>query len=416
MLRAIKVIFCSISLILAGCNGLAVLPEPKESRDVVMMGPNHNLTAIDYHFLDDDPIFASYLEALGIPAQRSTRPIRFEKTRSRYSIEFVSGGLSERSRLSESERRDRLNRILRSLFVDGEYAFNYSANGNFSAVDTLVGQSGNCIAFSAMIVKLAREAGLDAHFQIVDSANAWTQRGEGTVQYVRHINVAIPVARHEAINVDIASPTVATTVLDTRLITDEEATAEFLNNLGAEAMIANDLETAHRYFYSALQLAPESAGTWSNLGLLYRRMNEEHWAELAFLYGATSRYDFVTAQSNLERLYRDQNRIADADHLAHSISQFRERNPFVHQARANEAIADGNLAEALEFLEDALDQAPELPSSNFLMGLTLERLGRHEEARHYYEMANRFASHRDEVQFQRKRVAFDYLTTMSSTL
>ncbi len=413
MRHLITTIACSIAIILGGCNAAPELPNPDANRTAVLLGPAETIATIDHPFLNDDPTFANYLHSIGISTNQRVDRLRMEQANSRVIRSQTASLINDPNSLTAAERRERLNQILKSFFREGEYNFSYDANGNHSALDTLLSQSGNCIAFSAMVVMLSREAGLEAQFQMVDRSTAWTQRDQDTIQYVRHINVAVPISRRNVINVDIANP-IESAYVDTRIISDEEATAEFLNNLGAEAMLSDDLDTAHRYFYSALLLYPDAASAWSNLGLLYRRMGEDYWAEQAFLFGANAPYDFITAQSNLERLYREQNRLIEADQLAVSIEQFREQNPLTQQMRANDAIANGDYDTALDFLEKAVDLAPELASTYYLLGLTLEKLGRHDEAQYHFQLAEQFANHQDEAQFERKRIAFNQLTDKDS--
>lgn len=411
MRHLIKTMVCSIAIILGGCNVTPKLPNPESSRAATLLGPAESIVPIDHPFLNHDATFANYLHSLGISTNQRIDQLRMEQANSRVVRSHTASLINDPNSLTEAERRERLNDILESFFREGEYQFNYVADGNHSALDTLLSQSGNCIAFSAMVVMLSREAGLEARFQVVDRSTAWSQRDQDTIQYVRHINVAVPISRRNVINVDIANP-IRSAFVETRPISDAEATAEFLNNLGAEAMLAGDLDTAHRYFYAALLEYPDAASAWSNLGLLYRRMGEDYWAEQAFLYGANAPHDFITAQSNLERMYRENGRIAEAQSLQSRIEVFRNRNPLTHQARANDAIASGDFEQAIAALNDALDQAPELPSTHYLMGLTLEKLGRIEQAERYYKAAERLASTHDEAQFQRKRDAFNRLTQL----
>ena len=67
----------------------------------------------------------------------------------------------------------KFRRMFRGLHRDGYFAANYIADSTRTAADTFHHKSGNCLSYTSMFIALAREAGLDARFQLVQVPPNW---------------------------------------------------------------------------------------------------------------------------------------------------------------------------------------------------------------------------------------------------
>ncbi|MEQ3695834.1 MAG: transglutaminase domain-containing protein [Pseudomonadales bacterium] len=397
------------SLLLLGCaqhSAIVGLPAPLSSEEI-KQGPSTALMReVDVGFMDDSAALTAFAEELLAANNHQVfSPLRLSSSGDNIATTTQVSRIYDTTVVgTKRERKARVDDIINSFYRSDHYQFQYQAEGNFTATEAFERQAGNCVSFSALVVKLARAQGLEASFQIVETLPGWDEVDTGTVMYIRHINANIGVSAYESINVDINNPRDAVTVR-TRLISDQEAEAEFLNNLAIGALSEGNFDQAHQLLFQSLSLNEDSGGTWSNLGTLYRRMGHDEWAEQAFLKGALAPHNFETAQSNLERFYRTRGQLAYANMLEDALQVYRENNPITHQRRAREQMVAGNFDGAIGHLEAALAIAPNMHSTLYLMAISYEFNGDGELAESYQQAANNIAEQRDSLRFEQKRQA-----------
>ncbi|WP_298634595.1 transglutaminase domain-containing protein [uncultured Umboniibacter sp.] len=397
------------SLLLLGCaQNPSIMGFPSTlSSEEIKQGPSTAvMREVNVGFMDDSVALTTFAEELlAANDQQTFSPLRLSSSGDNIATTTQVSRIYDTTIVgTKRERKARIDDIINSFYRNDNYQFQYQAEGNFSAAEAFERQAGNCVSFSALVVKLARAQGLEASFQIVETLPGWDEVDSGTVMYIRHINANILVSAYESINVDINNPRDAVTVR-TRLISDQEAEAEFLNNLAISALSEGNFDQAHQLLYQSLSLNENSGGTWSNLGTLYRRMGHDEWAEQAFLKGALAPHNFETAQSNLERFYRQRDQIAYADRLAEALLEYRENNPITHQRRAREQMIAGNFDSAINHLKIALEIAPNMHSTLYLMAISYEFNGDGELANSYQQAANNISEQRDTLRFEQKRQA-----------
>ncbi len=398
-----------LSLLLLGCthySSIAELPSPLSSEEI-KQGPFTDTTPVtNVGFMADSAALTAFSdELLAANNDQVFSPLRSGSSGNNIVTTAQASRIYDATMVGTKRHRiARIDDIISAFYHSDNYQFHYQADGNFTAAEAFERQAGNCVAFSALIVKLARTQGLEASFQIVETLPGWDEVDSDTVIYIRHINANIKVSAYESINVDINNPRDTVTVRS-RLISDQEAEAELLNNLAIAALSEGALVDAHQLLYQSLSLNENAGGTWSNLGTLYRRMGHDEWAEQAFLKGARAPHDFETAQSNLERFYRSRNELVYADMLKGLLKEYREKNPITHQRRAQQKMALGNYDEAIPHLETALEIAPNFYSTLYLLAISYEFTGDNELADYYQQAANNIGERHDSLRFEQKRQA-----------
>lgn len=397
------------SLLLLGCaqhSSIEELPAPLPSEEIKQGPSTDTMSVINLGFMADSAALTAFADELLVANNHQVfSPFRLSSSGDNIATTTQVSRIYDTTMVgTKRERIARIDDIINSFYRSDHFQFQYEADGNFTAAEAFERQAGNCVAFSALVVKLARTQGLEASFQIVETLPGWDEVDTDTVIYIRHINANISVSPYESINVDINNPR-DTVAVRARLISDQEAEAELLNNLAIAALSEGALAQAHQLLYQSLSLNENSGGTWSNLGTLYRRMGHDEWAEQAFLKGALAPHNFETAQSNLERFYRSRNQLVYADILEGALQEYREKNPITHQRRAQEKMAAGNFDEAIPHLETALEIAPNLHSTLYLLAISYEFTGNDELANYYQQAANNIGERRDSLRFEQKRHA-----------
>ncbi|PCO05527.1 hypothetical protein AWR36_005775 [Microbulbifer flavimaris] len=266
----------------------------------------------------------------------------------------------------------RLAALIRA-FDERSLHVNYEADATLTAAQTFHQQRGNCLAFTLMMVAMARELGADAYFNEVDVPPVWDSDDDQTFVVYRHINMVSESRRGRRVvdfNMEAYDP-----LYDQRRLDDREAFAQFYSNRGVELMQVGQMENAFLHLRKALDLKPGSADLWANLGALYSRAGHRAEAESSYRQALALNSGHLVAISNLERLYRAGGRTQLAETYAARARYHRARNPYYLYQQAREAYEVGQYEDAKKQLKKALRQYQDDHRFHFLMGLTNLRLG-----------------------------------------
>lgn len=275
----------------------------------------------------------------------------------------------------------RLQALLKG-FESRDFSVEYEADATLTAAETYRQQRGNCMAFTVMMVAMARELGAEAHFNQVEVPPVWSQEGAQTFVVYRHINMVSENLRGRRVvdfNLAAYDP-----VYDQRKLSDTEAFAQYYSNRGLELMQRGDKTQAFLYLRKALALRPGSADLWANLGALYSRYEKFDAAEQSYQQALQLDTRHAISMSNLERLYRREQRTELAEYYAERARYHRERNPYYLYYQARNAYEHGNFKEAKRQLRRALWKYENDHRFHFLMGLTSYQLGDIEDSRSHF--------------------------------
>ena len=149
---------------------------------------------------------------------------------------------------------------------------------------------------------LAREADLDATFQMVDIPPSFRADGE-TVLLNNHINVRVQGVRRD---INFAGDYVVdfntaeyNGNYDTKKVDDDYAIALYFSNVAIEYMQAQEPRSAFRYLKKGIETDPDIAGLWVNLGVLYARKGHHDMAVQAYQQALSVRGTHKSALVNL---------------------------------------------------------------------------------------------------------------------
>ncbi len=272
----------------------------------------------------------------------------------------------------------RFHRLMRKMVREGFFINQYDRAATFSAAETFDSKKGNCIAYTNMFIALAREARLDASYQLVHEAPRWEVES-GFLLRANHVNVHIRGVRlpgefsnelsvdFNAVEPDDDSPR--------QIISDAHAASMFYANLSVDHLHNEDYEQAFAYLKRAIQTAPENIDVWNNLGALYSILEKDELAEHAYQVARSINARDKTAISGLVKVLRKQGREEEAEGYHRLVLRYRDRNPYYHYAVAEQAYRQASYEEALT----AINQAIRLKRNNArfyaLQAATAEVLG-----------------------------------------
>jgi tetratricopeptide (TPR) repeat protein len=284
---------------------------------------------------------------------------------------------------------ERLRRLLRGMRDEGLLKLAYEGDETYTARETFYQRRGNCLSFTMLFVALAREAGLDARYQMVEVPPTWAGNLE-LVMLSNHINARVKTHREPDYLVDFNFVELKGNY-PIRAVSDDYALALFYSNRGVEAMNAGRPETAFVYLQKAVGIYPGLPGPWINLGVLFSKRGLHEHAESAYLEALQHDARNPSALNNLANLHRSNGDFALADEYAARARRHQTRNPYYHFSVANAAYLDDRPKQALDSLDKAIKLKKDEHQFYFLQGLVLIELDDTQAARASFGRAQALA-------------------------
>lgn len=293
---------------------------------------------------------------------------------------------------SEARRRDAALDFIFG-FVDLEYALAPTR----TAAETFAEATGNCLSFVNLFVAVGRERRLNPFFVEVEDYQRWNYQ-DGVVVSRGHM-VAGMYVDGEMATYDFL-PYRPTSYRDFRPITDLAATGHYYNNLGAEALMAGDLDAAERWLDVAVRLTPDFDKAINNYGIVLLRRDRLAEAVRVLEEGLELQPDNVPLLTNLVRAHQLGGDHERAGELLDVLEELNEASPFFYVYRGDAALAAGDAATALDYMRRALRADAEIPEVHVGLVRVYLATGRLDEAKHHVERALRLdATHEEARKF-----------------
>jgi tetratricopeptide (TPR) repeat protein len=284
----------------------------------------------------------------------------------------------------------RIKRLLSELDKEGYFQGTYRIAETRTAQDTFYARSGNCLSYTNMFIALAREAGLNAHYQIVQVPPTWDAES-GYLIRNNHVNVVVRDIRSQRFNrvdftVDFNSLQPAAEY-DRRVITDRYAESLFYANLFVDEYVAGNHRAAFVRLKQAIIAAPENPDLWVNLGAFYNTHNRADLALKAFQMSLKIEPDNKPAWSGLERSYTALGEMDLAGLYGDKVRSYRVKNPYYHYALAQAAYRTQDYSLALESIDRAIDLNSRDGRFHYLKALSYSQMGDEKSYQKYLRKA-----------------------------
>lgn len=245
----------------------------------------------------------------------------------------------------------RLRLLTLAVVISGVLGFEYDDTSTLTAAETFSRRSGNCISHANMLIALARRAGLDARYQEVVIEPEWTSRDD-TVLINKHINVVL-ASPQNSYHVDVSGREVRPDSRR-RILSDRDGKAMYFNNLGAVALIENDLPMAYGYMLKAIESSPQVADSWINLGVVFSRNKQFNEAELSLKTALQIDTNEYSAMNNLYGIYLHLKKFDEAEELKRRVDNYRRKNPYYLLMLSNEALDQSRFEDSTSLLKRAI--------------------------------------------------------------
>jgi tetratricopeptide (TPR) repeat protein len=295
-------------------------------------------------------------------------------------------------------RQSRLYLLTLAVNNSAVLNFDYDMERTLTAAEAFDLRAGNCIAFANMYIALARRAGLDAWFQEVSMRPEWSSHND-TLLVAKHINIVVE-GPHRGYVIDVTGTKIR---LDARrrVIPDHEGNALYFNNLGAEALLENDLATAYAYLVKAIETAPKMPDAWINLGVVYNRNGQFEDAELAYKTALQNDSMENAAMANLYDLYVEQGDLVAASELESKVERYRRHNPYYLLLLSEEAVEQGYYDESFRLLSRAIEEKENEHLFHFAMARTQFLSGETQAAQESMNRARELAPREERENYNR---------------
>lgn len=288
-----------------------------------------------------------------------------------------------------ASRLPRLRQLGRAISAQHSLGLKYDETTR-TAAQTFRVRRGNCLSFSNMFVAMARQVGLKAYYQEVDTPADWSFRNDALVLN-RHVNVIVDLGRGGEHVVDFNMDDFRTSY-DRRRISDARALAHYDNNVAVERMQAGETASAFLYFRRAVERDASFSPAWTNMGILYLREGYPAYAEAAYLQALNAAGGDLVAMSNLASLYEQLGDHERAVRYRHRVADHRNRNPYYRFQLARNAMLAQDYDAAIGHLKYAVGRKKNEDQFCFLLGLGYLKKGDERAARRWLARARDMAS------------------------
>jgi len=185
-------------------------------------------------------------------------------------------------------------------------------------------------------------------------------------------------------------------------VDDLTAAAHYYNNLGAEALLAGNLERANELITTASRIAPRFDKAINNLGVIQARQGDPAKALETYQRGLAISPESSTILINMAHALQQLGRSQEADQTLAKVETENTTNPFFFIYEGEVALGRGETDKALDYMVRALRLDSELPEVHLGFVKVYLALGDLEKARHYLDRALKLdATNQDALQYAR---------------
>lgn len=294
----------------------------------------------------------------------------------------------------------RFRRLMGGLIKGGYFANHYLEEGTYSAAQTFASAQGNCLGYTNMFVALARQAGLNARYQLIEDQPRW-DIDQGHLVRNNHVNVVID-------NVGLAGRYSSEVVVDfnlvradseyarPRIVSDAFAEALYHINLGVDALSRGQYREAFAQLKRAEMTDPDNKFVWNNLGVLYSRLDKREFAQRAYEVALSIDSNDKSALAGMVVALQAQGRYEESAIYEQRVALYQQKNPYFHYALASQAFDAEKFDEALAAIEAAIDLRGNDARFFALRAATAEELGMERLRKRSENLADKYTRLRDD--------------------
>ncbi len=247
----------------------------------------------------------------------------------------------------------KVDAIVAAILDKDGLAFTYLAEGNFDAREAFRRRQGNCMAFSLLLMAVARDFRLTAHFNEVRTEPQWSRVGP-LVAEIHHLNVVVRTGTGSVVVDLLPLPGPGGAGAAGQPVSDERAFAMFYSNRGVFLLGRGSEGEGLALLERATTIAPGFARCWVNLANAFSFLGDTARAQACFERALRLAPADLGALSGLAQLCRRTGQSERARRLEKRTEHYRERNPYYLAELARRDLAAGDTEVAAKRLRRAL--------------------------------------------------------------
>ena len=300
----------------------------------------------------------------------------------------------------DSQGPARFRDLMERVRSAGYAVSGYEPYASLSAREAFVQKRGNCLTYTSLFVALAREAGFEASYQLVDVPPDYDSVN-GMVVLNKHVNARVDqIPGRGSVTVEF-SEEFASGIHDRRVVDDAFARALHYNNLAFSDDMAGDERGAFAYLRKAIELTPRNPDLWTNLGVFHARRGHFDHAISGYRQALDLDAHHGAAIRGLANAYGALGRDDSARFYQRRVAYSRARDAYTYYTLAQRAYQAERPTESLELLSEAIRLYRRDHRFYRLQGEVHDYLGNTVAANESYKRARGVA--RDEVDRDRRR-------------
>ena len=244
--------------------------------------------------------------------------------------------------------------------------FNYHS-ATYIASESAEFNQGNCLSLAILTTALARLTDVTVGYELMQTPPIYQKKGN-TILSSQHVRSLLYYPTHSddegffwvfrpVLKVDYF-PTFNTHVK--RRVDESEFVSMYYRNKAAEAIIDKKYVDAFWLAKKSFEYAENNAHATNMLALIYSHMGYKEDSEKLYLYGIKYADEKLELLSNYQKFLERNGRIAEALSMQEQIDQYKEPDPFEWIELGDEAIALGDINEAVKYYDKAIELAPYL--------------------------------------------------------
>ncbi|MGH1471885.1 MAG: tetratricopeptide repeat protein [Cellvibrionaceae bacterium] len=276
-------------------------------------------------------------------------------------------------------KEEKLEKLFNAISYNPDYKIKYDARATLTGEDVFKTRRGNCLAFSAMFIALAREAGLTANFQQVDVPPTWDALSDEVLIQYRHVNAKIKLKNGRDGVIDFRVDRYSET-FPRKILSDGAGLALYYSNMSMQYVVEGDFSRAYIASKRALEADSDTAFIWNNMGIVQRRLGNLKLAEASYRQALQlNPYDW-SALNNLAFVYDLSNEPNRADELRQLSDKYKLRDPYYRYALAQYSYRSGAFDDAIDLLNGSVSKRKFEHRFYYLRGLAYWEQGNQQAA------------------------------------
>lgn len=311
---------------------------------------------------------------------------------------------SRKHTLAQSGVHAKLSSLVRAFFAppeEGGLGITYDNAYTRTPTEAWRDRKANCLSLTILYVGACKSIGLEATYGESLRVSRWRRVGN-IVRYERHVVAVIP-------GTVVGQQMVADFLPEVRRESQLIATLEpkrvlalFHSNRAVELMADARTGEALASAQQAITVDPKLGVGWNILGVVQRAQGRDAEAEKSFLRALEADPGDGAPCGNLELLLREQGREREAQVYRDRGLEVRKRDPFFNAFLAEEALQDGNLAEADRRIRAAIRILPQEPDFHLMQARICLAYGKSKDAIKALEKARECALPENQARYDAK--------------